>query len=93
MCRQMDCIRTHACSLAVIRQGWSNNVCVLRGGGCVGGAVLVCAKCCEWVPSTGTAARQYTLVDNCVDTTMLLVTNLGEHVCEYCVHSIQTHMC
>ena len=55
--------------------------------------MLVCAKCCEWVPSTGTAARQYTLVDNCVDTTMLLVTNLGEHVCEYCVHSIQTHMC
>lgn len=32
----------------------------------------------QWVPSTGTAARQYTFVANFIGTTMLPVTNLGE---------------
>jgi len=32
----------------------------------------------RWIPTTGTAARQYTFVANFVGTTMLPVTNLGE---------------
>lgn len=35
------------------------------------------AEYLEWVPSTGTAARQYTFVANFIGTTMLPVTNLG----------------
>jgi hypothetical protein len=35
----------------------------------------------EWMPTTGSAARQYTFVANFVGTTMLPVTNLGEHLC------------
>lgn len=36
------------------------------------------AEYLQWVPSTGTAARQYTFVANFIGTTMLPVTNLGE---------------
>jgi hypothetical protein len=32
----------------------------------------------QWVPSTGTAARQYTFVANFVGTTFLPITNLGK---------------
>jgi hypothetical protein len=31
----------------------------------------------RWVPTTGTAARQYTFVANFIGTTFLPVTNLG----------------
>ncbi len=35
------------------------------------------AEMLHWVPTTGTAARQYTFVANFVGTTMLPITNLG----------------
>lgn len=37
------------------------------------------AEYMQWVPTTGSAARQYTFVANFVGTTMLPITNLGEH--------------
>ena len=38
------------------------------------------AEVMQWVPTTGTAARQYTFVANFVGTTMLPITNLGEQI-------------
>lgn len=42
----------------------------------------------KWIPSTGTAARQYTFVANFIGTTMLPVTNLGESLTSCVNHRV-----